>query len=235
MHCELIARYDRPGPRYTSYPTANEFHEGVGEGDLRGALRMVPADGRLSLYVHIPFCEERCLYCACNVIATKRRDVAGGYLEHLLREIELAAECLGSPRRAVDQLHLGGGTPTYFSSLQLRRLMEALRARFDIAEDAELAIEIDPRVTMLSQIATLQEQAEALADTVSVFRLEEGVGAPIDYHGVERRSPNRAINVARLKPAASVPAAPPVARSVDSTPAPRTPKAVNADESWEEF
>jgi len=82
---------------------------------------------------------------------------------------------------------------------------------------------------------SLQEQAEALADTVSVFRLEEGVGAPIDYHGVERRSPNRAINVARLKPAASVPAAPPVARSVDSTPAPRTPKAVNADESWEEF
>jgi len=82
---------------------------------------------------------------------------------------------------------------------------------------------------------SLQEQAEALADAVSVFRLEEGAGAPTDFHGVERRSPNRAINVARLKPAASVPAAPPAARSVDATPAPRTPKAVNADESWEEF
>ena len=79
------------------------------------------------------------------------------------------------------------------------------------------------------------EQAEALADTVSVFRLEGGAGAPIDHHGVERRSPNRAINVARLKPAASVPAAPSVARSVEATPAPRAPKAVNADESWEEF
>ena len=156
MQRDLIAQYDRPGPRYTSYPTANEFHAGVGESDLRAALRLVPADGRLSLYVHVPFCEERCLYCACNVIATKRRDVAEDYLEHLLREIALAADCLGSPRRAVDQLHLGGGTPTYFSSAQLERLMAALRARFDLAPDAELAIEIDPRVTSASQIATLQ-------------------------------------------------------------------------------
>ena len=157
MHRELIARYDRPGPRYTSYPTANEFHEGVGEGDLRAALRALPADGRLSLYVHIPFCEERCLYCACNVIATKQRDVAEAYLAHLLQEIAMAADCLGLPRRGVDQLHLGGGTPTYFSSAQLRRLVEAIRSRFEIAADAELAIEIDPRVTSHAQIATLQE------------------------------------------------------------------------------
>ena len=157
MHRELIARYDRPGPRYTSYPTANEFHEGVGEGDLRAALRALPAEGRLSLYVHIPFCEERCLYCACNVIATKRREVAERYLEHLLCEIALAADCLGEPRRGVDQLHLGGGTPTYFSSAQLRRLVEAIRVRFDLADEAELAIEIDPRVTSHAQIATLQE------------------------------------------------------------------------------
>ena len=157
MHRELIARYDRPGPRYTSYPTANEFHEGVGECDLRAALRALPTEGRLSLYVHIPFCEERCLYCACNVIATKRREVAERYLEHLLCEIALAADCLGLPRRGVDQLHLGGGTPTYFSSAQLRRLVEAIRARFDLANEAELAIEIDPRVTSHAQIATLQE------------------------------------------------------------------------------
>lgn len=157
MHRELIARYDRPGPRYTSYPTANEFHEGVGEGDLRAALRALPAEGRLSLYVHIPFCEERCLYCACNVIATKRREVAERYLEHLLCEITLAADCLGVPRRGVDQLHLGGGTPTYFTSAQLRRLVDAIRARFDLADEAELAIEIDPRVTSQAQIATLQE------------------------------------------------------------------------------
>lgn len=157
MHRELIASYDRPGPRYTSYPTANEFHAGVGERELRAALRMVPADGRLSLYVHVPFCEERCLYCACNVIATKRREVAEGYLDHLLSEIEIAADCLGSPRRAVNQLHLGGGTPTYLTSAQLRRLIEAIRARFDISDDAELAIEIDPRVTMPSQIETLLE------------------------------------------------------------------------------
>ena len=156
MHRELIARYDRPGPRYTSYPTANEFHTGIGECDLRTALRLVPADGRLSLYLHVPFCEERCLYCACNVIATKRREVAERYLEHLLQEIALAADCLGAPARAVDQLHLGGGTPTYFTSAQLRRLVEAIRARFEIAVDAELAIEIDPRVTMPSQIETLQ-------------------------------------------------------------------------------
>lgn len=157
MHRELIARYDRPGPRYTSYPTANEFHEGVVEGDLRAALQALPAEGRLSLYVHIPFCEERCLYCACNVIATKRRDVAEAYLARLLQEIAMAADCLGLPRRGVDQLHLGGGTPTYFSSAQLRRLVEAIRARFDLADEAELAIEIDPRVTSHAQIATLQE------------------------------------------------------------------------------
>jgi oxygen-independent coproporphyrinogen-3 oxidase len=153
----LIKRYDRPGPRYTSYPTAVEFHEGFDEVAYRERLAAAgaAAGDPLSLYVHVPFCEERCAYCGCAVIATRKREVADTYLEYLAREIRMLASRLGGRRRVV-QYHWGGGTPTYLTPAQIVRLDAVVRRHFDIASDAECAIEIDPRVTTREQITLLR-------------------------------------------------------------------------------
>jgi len=152
----LIERYDRPGPRYTSYPTAVEFHTGFTEEDYRARLATASAvDAPLSLYLHVPFCESRCTYCGCAVIATAKRDVAARYLEYLQRELAMLAGALGSRRRVV-QCHWGGGTPTYLSPAQIAQLDAAVARHFDVAPDAEKAIEIDPRVTTPRQIALLR-------------------------------------------------------------------------------
>jgi oxygen-independent coproporphyrinogen-3 oxidase len=153
----LIRRYDRPGPRYTSYPTAVEFHEGFDSTEYRERLKAAATNATepLSLYVHIPFCQERCAYCGCAVIATRKRDVAETYLEYVAREIRMLSSALGGRRRIV-QYHWGGGTPTYLDSEQLVRLDAAVRRCFDIDPDAECAIEIDPRVTSRHQIELLR-------------------------------------------------------------------------------
>lgn len=159
---ELIARHDRPGPRYTSYPTAVEFHEGFTEADYLGRLAVADAaadaaaDDPLSIYIHLPFCEQRCLFCGCHVIITRHRDVAAPYLELLKREIELLAERLPH-RRSFAQLHLGGGTPTYYTPAQLTDLLTHLFRYFHAVPGAELAVEADPRVTT-------PEHIDALAD-----------------------------------------------------------------------
>jgi oxygen-independent coproporphyrinogen-3 oxidase len=153
----LIRRYDRPGPRYTSYPTAVEFHEGFGHAEYAARLDAAAA-GRtdaLSLYVHIPFCESRCAYCGCAVVATKKRDVAATYLDYLTREITMLAAQLGGRRRVV-QYHWGGGTPTYLTPVQIARLDAVVRRHFDIDAEAEQAIEIDPRVTTREQLTVLR-------------------------------------------------------------------------------
>jgi oxygen-independent coproporphyrinogen III oxidase len=154
---ELLARYDRPGPRYTSYPTALEFRADFEESELERRLARADAesDAPLSLYAHLPFCEERCLYCGCNVVITKRRDVAAAYLDDLIREIDLVAARLPR-RRRVAQLHWGGGTPTYFPEADLERLYRAFERHFTFTPDAEIAIEVDPRVTTHGQIALLR-------------------------------------------------------------------------------
>ena len=154
----LIQRYDRPGPRYTSYPTAVEFHEGFNADAYRERLAAAAAAASepLSLYVHLPFCEERCAYCGCAVIATKKRDVAETYLEYLAREIGMLASRLGGRRRVV-QYHWGGGTPTYLTVDQLARLDATIRRHFEIGSDAECAIEVDPRVTTREQITLLRQ------------------------------------------------------------------------------
>jgi oxygen-independent coproporphyrinogen-3 oxidase len=153
----LIRRYDRPGPRYTSYPTAVEFHDRFGATDYEARLADAAArrDEPLSLYLHIPFCEVRCAYCGCAVIATKKRDVAATYLDYLGREVEKLADALDGRRRVV-QYHWGGGTPTYLDVRQIARLDALVRRRFDIAPDAEQAIEIDPRVTSREQLVLLR-------------------------------------------------------------------------------
>lgn len=154
----LLARYDRPGPRYTSYPTAVEFHEGITADDyeerLAEANRMGSAP--LSLYMHLPFCEERCLFCGCHVIVTRHKEVAAPYLDLLKREIEMVAERLPD-RRDFAQLHLGGGTPTYYTPEQLTDLMQHTLRHFRPLPGAELALEADPRVTTAEHINALAD------------------------------------------------------------------------------
>lgn len=155
---ELLARYDRPGPRYTSYPTAIEFHEGVGTDDYITRLAAADqlGDAPLSLYMHLPFCEERCLFCGCHVIITRHRKATEPYLELIKREVELLAERLPNRRRFA-QLHLGGGTPTYFSPAQLTDLLGHTLRHFRPVAGAELALEADPRVTSAAHIDALAE------------------------------------------------------------------------------
>jgi oxygen-independent coproporphyrinogen-3 oxidase len=153
----LLRQYDRPGPRYTSYPTAVEFNDSFDDAAYRGRLDAAASaeDEPLSLYVHLPFCEARCSYCGCMVIITQKREVAGRYLDYLEREIAMLAGRLGDRRRLV-QHHWGGGTPTYLDPDQIRRLDETVRRHFDIDPDAEKAIEIDPRVTTRDQLDLLK-------------------------------------------------------------------------------
>jgi oxygen-independent coproporphyrinogen-3 oxidase len=153
----LLAHYDQPGPRYTSYPTAVEFHDGFGDAEYRQRLAMADAHAHepLSLYVHLPFCEERCLYCGCNIVVTKHRGVAAEYLEHLLLELDLLARHLPH-RRLLSQMHWGGGTPTYYPAPDLERLFHVIAERFEFTPDAEIGIEVDPRVTSAGQIRTLR-------------------------------------------------------------------------------
>ena len=144
MDPELLAKYDRPVPRYTSYPTAPHFHAGIGPAACRDWLAEVPAGLPLSIYLHVPFCQELCWYCGCHTTIARRYRSIAEYLELLLGELELVANALGG-RRPVAHVHLGGGTPTMLSPDDLRRLGERLRERFAITADAEVAVEIDPR------------------------------------------------------------------------------------------
>jgi len=144
---QLLRRYDRAGPRYTSYPSAAQFSTAFGRNDYEAALaRAHHRGGPLSVYVHVPFCESPCFYCACNRVVTRQKAMAATYLERLLQEIGLHAHRLGA-RRSIRQLHLGGGTPTSFDSEQLGRLMAELDRSFGLVDDPgrEYSIEIDPR------------------------------------------------------------------------------------------
>lgn len=156
---ETIRRFDRPGPRYTSYPTAVEFHEGVGGGSYLEHLERADREGAgapLSLYAHLPFCEHRCLFCGCHVVITPHMPVAEKYLQYLKAEVDGVSESLPH-RRGVSQMQWGGGTPTYFSPDQLSDLMGKFREHFDFGEGAELAIEVDPRVTSTDHLERLVE------------------------------------------------------------------------------
>ena len=155
---DLLRRYDRPGPRYTSYPTAVEFHDGFTESDYRRRLAdaaQAPGDP-LSLYVHLPFCRERCSFCGCMVIITKKHEVATRYLDFLGREVAMLADALGRRRRVV-QYHWGGGTPTYLTLAEMEVLHGTVARHFEVQPGAEVAIEVDPRVTSPEQLALLRQ------------------------------------------------------------------------------
>ena len=153
----LLERYDRPGPRYTSYPTAIEFHTGVRNDVYAERLARLnqAGDAPLSFYAHLPFCEERCSFCGCNVVITPHRGVAARYLDGVEQEIDLLASHLPD-RRALAQMHWGGGTPTYYTPEQLARLHARIGRHFSFTVDAELGVEIDPRVTTPAHLDQLR-------------------------------------------------------------------------------
>lgn len=159
---DLLQQFDVPGPRYTSYPTADRFVEAFTSEDYAGALRqraegaMVGGKMPLSLYVHIPFCESVCYYCACNKVITKHHERATEYLDALDLEIALHAKVLGEPQ-AVSQLHLGGGSPTFLSDDELVRLMSSLKQAFHVAPGAEISIEVDPRTASPQRLVRWRE------------------------------------------------------------------------------
>ena len=155
---ELLRQFDTPGPRYTSYPTADRFTQTFGPEDATRALAALrgKADASpLSLYVHVPFCESVCYYCACNKIITKHHDRATSYLDALERELSLVVAQLGTGR-PVSQLHFGGGSPTFLSDAELTRVMAALGSAFRCTPDSEISIEVDPRTVTPSRLAHLR-------------------------------------------------------------------------------
>ncbi|HAL39159.1 MAG TPA: oxygen-independent coproporphyrinogen III oxidase [Polaromonas sp.] len=156
---ELIRKFDKLGPRYTSYPTADRFNTAFTEQTYLSYLEQRATNASnppLSIYVHLPFCESLCYFCACNKIITKDHSRVAEYLRYLDKEMALVASHIGSDRKTV-QLHLGGGTPTFFNADELRQLMSMLRSHFDFAADAELGVEIDPRTVQDGTLALLAE------------------------------------------------------------------------------
>ncbi|HEY9249522.1 MAG TPA: oxygen-independent coproporphyrinogen III oxidase [Rariglobus sp.] len=155
---DLLRKYAGPAPRYTSYPTANHFTHDLaafGPEELI-ALDNRPGAGPLSLYIHLPFCQSRCWFCGCSNLVTTRQSAADAYLDDLECEIALTRQRL-DPSRAVTQLHLGGGTPTFLSAQQLQRLGRIVHDAFKFEPDAEIAVEIDPRHLDAGQVAALRE------------------------------------------------------------------------------
>jgi oxygen-independent coproporphyrinogen-3 oxidase len=154
---DLLRRFDVPGPRYTSYPTADRFVEAFTEQDYIQALEQRKVGSMalpLSLYVHIPFCESVCYYCACNKVITKHHERAAEYLRYLTREVELQVAHFGQGHN-VSQLHLGGGTPTFLSDAELEDLMAMLRSHFTLVPGGEYSIEVDPRTVTEERLRTL--------------------------------------------------------------------------------
>jgi len=155
---DILPRYATEGPRYTSYPTAPVWSDGYGPEAYReelGREDIDPSDP-LSIYVHVPFCESLCHYCACNRVITRNRDLAEQYLDSIEREVAAVHSAVRVPRRAT-QHHWGGGTPTYLSPAQVQRLFGCVNDAFPVADGAEVSIEVDPRVTSEEHIVALRE------------------------------------------------------------------------------
>jgi oxygen-independent coproporphyrinogen-3 oxidase len=177
---EFLERYNRPGPRYTSYPTAPVWNDSFGPADLERVHEEAErARSPVSLYMHIPFCESLCLFCACNVIIQKDKGVAPPYLQTLKRELERVSRSVSKDRRVV-QFHWGGGTPTYLTPAQIEDLFGATKEHFRFAPDAEVGIEVDPRVTSRQHLETLRR--------LGFNRLSMGIQ---DFHAEVQRAIHR--------------------------------------------
>lgn len=186
----LIRKYSIPGPRYTSYPPATRFTTDL-EG-LKLEQEMVednqPGAGPISLYFHLPFCESRCWFCGCNTVITRRRDAAGEYLDDLRREVKLTAARMDGTR-PVTQIHLGGGTPTFFPPDELRRLGALLREYFpNRAHDCEFSVEIDPRRLSADHVAALREIG---ASRASLGIQDTNPAVQLAMHRIQPQAVNR--------------------------------------------
>lgn len=160
FNIKMITKYDKAGPRYTSYPTAPMFHTAINADVYEKTLKDVARSASpLSLYIHIPFCNTICYYCGCNKIVTKKYDRAHPYLELLIKEIDMVADAMGETKRPVTQLHFGGGTPTFLNDAQMRQLTDHLHKRFHFVPDeqGEYGIEMDPRECSESTVKVLRE------------------------------------------------------------------------------
>ncbi|MEZ4751628.1 MAG: oxygen-independent coproporphyrinogen III oxidase [Bdellovibrionota bacterium] len=153
----LFMKYSRPGPRYTSYPTAPHWSDEIGVETYKETLRTSDPSVPLALYAHIPFCESLCYYCGCNIKITHDAAVSNPYVDALIAEIDSVSEALGS-RRHLSQISWGGGTPTFLPVAEIQRLQRHTLRHFDLEDDAEVSIEIDPRVTSQEQLRTLRQE-----------------------------------------------------------------------------
>jgi oxygen-independent coproporphyrinogen-3 oxidase len=177
---DFLSRYNRPGPRYTSYPTAPVWNDTFGPSDLEKVHAQAnQAKSPVSLYMHIPFCESLCLFCACNVIIQKNKSVSSPYLGILKREVKHVGRNVSSDRPVV-QFHWGGGTPTYLTPPQIEDLFGFTKQNFTFAQDAEIGIEVDPRVTSREHLATLRK--------LGFNRLSMGIQ---DFHPLVQKTINR--------------------------------------------
>jgi oxygen-independent coproporphyrinogen III oxidase len=169
----FLEKYNRPGPRYTSYPTAPVWQDDFGPGDLEQFYATAnSARTPVSLYMHLPFCESLCLFCACNVVINKDHGVAPPYIATLEREIDHVSRFVSRDRPVV-QFHWGGGTPTYLAPEQLDQLFHYTAERFTFAPDAEIGVEIDPRVTTRAHLETLRRLGfNRLSMGIQDFNLE---------------------------------------------------------------
>ena len=153
----LVQKYDQPGPRYTSYPTVPVWSSGSFGREYKEALNAEGDQDRgISIYIHIPFCRTLCTFCGCNKVITRDNELVERYLKALEQETASVANQLGR-RKALSQLHLGGGTPTFLNLDQLTRVTEMLRRHFDIDPGGEWALEANPRVTTGEQLKGLFE------------------------------------------------------------------------------
>ncbi len=204
----LLQRYDRAGPRYTSYPAAPRFHEGFGQARLRQIIARTnedPVPHDLSLYVHVPFCESPCFYCGCNRIITRDKSRGVAYLAFLEREIERIAPLFDADRRVV-QLHFGGGTPNFLTPVQIGGLLETLRTAFHFSEseDRDISIELDPRFVTPADIAELAKLGfnraslgvqDFDAAVQKAVNREQGIEATLDILRACRQSGMKSVNV----------------------------------------
>ncbi|GAB2883663.1 oxygen-independent coproporphyrinogen III oxidase [Uliginosibacterium flavum] len=154
---DLIRRFDVPGPRYTSYPTADRFSDNFDAASLQQHLQRIDPASGLSLYFHIPFCNTICYYCACNKVISKDRSLSAKYVDYLAREMAMQAALLPEPRN-VQQIHWGGGTPTFLQPDEIRRLMASIREHFILQADGEYSIEVDPRKVTPEIVALLASE-----------------------------------------------------------------------------
>ncbi len=183
LDLDLIRKYSIPGPRYTSYPPATKFTAELAPLRLEAAIADDNrAGGPLSLYFHLPFCESRCWFCGCNTVITRRRESAAEYLDDLAREMRLTAARMDRAR-PVTQIHLGGGTPTFFPPEELRRLGALIREIFTVGPDCEFSVEIDPRRLTEAHVAALRD-----------------IGARRASLGVQDTNPRVQVAIHRIQP-----------------------------------